>query len=58
MSLSRVVSVHCDTCSDWEDCADRPWAKRRKAGWVKYEGADGRRLDKCPSCAAEGGDQP
>ena len=58
MSLTTVVTVHCDECGEWEHTDARgPVAvsarARRRAGWVITKDAvTGARRDYCPRCAA------
>jgi hypothetical protein len=57
MSLTRVITVHCDGCGAWDytssgstNDAAQNFAKRQRRGWVKV-GSGRDRQDYCPRCA-------
>jgi hypothetical protein len=56
MSLSVVVTVHCDQCGEWTYATDAGGnsnlAWRRAMGWTMDRG-NGPRKDYCPRCSRD-----
>lgn len=50
MSLTTMVTAHCDACGHWVYTADHPARVRRRRGWISVQ-RQARRIDLCPDCA-------
>lgn len=52
MSIHHEVTIHCDSCGQWERGEERTTRQRREAGWRIWQEAGTRRWrHKCPDCA-------
>jgi hypothetical protein len=50
MSIHHEVTVHCDTCGEWERVDGEPARKRRRRGWRMWKDEYGSWRHSCPKC--------
>jgi len=55
VSLTRITTVHCDECNEWEHVDEGRGTQaaardRRRRGWITV-GKGRERRDYCPKCA-------
>lgn len=53
MSLTHIVTIHCDHCGHWIHGDGVPTRVRRRQGWLVWQDENGHWCHLCPRCASK-----